>query len=200
MRQMNRLIEIDDVNMTATAEAGIINSELAAACESRGFQVHTASVPVRYTTLGGVLSGVVGGGIPHGLQAHGLDNQFLLGLKIRSIVCPGKAASTLRVDFAVFGRLPSSKFAPPDRSGRGPAGAPPTSRRYSSAMGDPISTSPTNSRAIGPRQACLKRRGGRPRARRCSPAPPSGQRHTQHARSGQPCPRQTPLAAAGATL
>src|SRR5262249_45395333 len=73
---------IEEVNMTVPAQAGIVTADLDAQVAERGFQVHTVAVPIRFTTLGGVLSGVVGGGIPLDSTAVGLTGQHVLGLKL----------------------------------------------------------------------------------------------------------------------
>jgi FAD/FMN-containing dehydrogenase len=81
-RRLDRVLDIDEVNMTVTAQAGIVTADLDAQVAARGFQVHTVAVPIRFTTLGGVLSGVVGGGIPLDSTAVGLTGQHVLGLKV----------------------------------------------------------------------------------------------------------------------
>ena len=81
-KRMNQVVEIDEINMTVTAECGIIMKELHDQCAARGFFVHTVAIPIAYTTLGGVLSGVVGGGFPITLPVTGTDLHFLLGLKV----------------------------------------------------------------------------------------------------------------------
>jgi len=82
VRRLDRVVEIDEVNMTVTAQAGILTSALDAAVAERGFQVHTVAVPIRHTTLGGVLSGVFGGGIPLDSCAVGLTGQHVLAVKV----------------------------------------------------------------------------------------------------------------------
>jgi glycolate oxidase len=81
-RRLNRVLDIDEINMTVTAQAGIVTADLDAQVAERGFQVHTVAVPIRFTTLGGVLSGVVGGGIPLDSTAVGLTGQHVVGLKV----------------------------------------------------------------------------------------------------------------------
>lgn len=82
LRRLDRVLEIDEVDMTVTAQAGIVTADLEAQVAARGLQVHTVAVPIRFTTLGGVLSGVVGGGIPLDSTAVGLTGQHVLGLKV----------------------------------------------------------------------------------------------------------------------
>ena len=81
-KRMNRVLEIDEVNLTVTAECGIIMKDLYDACAARGYYVHTVGIPIAYTTLGGVLSGVQGGGYPVTMSVSGTDLHYLLGLKV----------------------------------------------------------------------------------------------------------------------
>ena len=81
-RRMNQVIELDEVNMTVTAECGIIMKDLYDHVAARGYYVHTVGIPIGYTTLGGVLSGVQGGGYPSTLSVSGNDLYYLLGLKV----------------------------------------------------------------------------------------------------------------------
>lgn len=82
MRALDRIVEIDEENMTVTAECGVIMADLEAAVAERGFEVHTVAVPRAYTTIGGVLSGVCGGGFPADVAEIGPSGQFLLGLRV----------------------------------------------------------------------------------------------------------------------
>lgn len=81
-RALNRILEIDDATMTVTAECGILMADLHDAVAERGYEVHTVAVPRAYTTLGGVLSGVCGGGFPLDTAQVGGSGQFVLGLKV----------------------------------------------------------------------------------------------------------------------
>jgi FAD/FMN-containing dehydrogenase len=81
-RRLNRVLEIDEENMTVTAEAGVIMSELDACVAARGFNVQTVGVPIQYTTLGGVLSGVIGGGLPGDVSIIGSTGRQVVGLKV----------------------------------------------------------------------------------------------------------------------
>lgn len=82
MRRLNRILEINKTDMIVTAECGALMSDLDAAVDAHGLQVHTVMVPIHYTTLGGVLSGVVGGGIPRDNAVVGSNVHHLLGLKL----------------------------------------------------------------------------------------------------------------------
>lgn len=81
-KRMNQVLEIDEVNLTVTAQCGIIMKDLHDACAARGYYVHTVGIPIAYTTLGGVLSGVQGGGYPVTMSVSGTDLHYLLGLKV----------------------------------------------------------------------------------------------------------------------
>ncbi len=81
-RALDRVIDIDEEGMTVTAECGILMADLEAAVAERGFEVHTVAVPRAYTTLGGVLSGVCGGGFPSDIASVGGSGQFVLGLRV----------------------------------------------------------------------------------------------------------------------
>lgn len=80
-RRLNRII-VDEVDMTVTAQCGVILSDLQDAVGERGFECQTVAVPQRYTTLGDVLSGVVGGGLPREMPTRGGTGQFVLGLTV----------------------------------------------------------------------------------------------------------------------
>lgn len=81
-RRLNRVLDIDEENMTVTAEAGVIMSELDSQVAARGFHVQTVGVPIQFTTLGGVLSGVIGGGLPGDVSIHGSTGRQVVGLNV----------------------------------------------------------------------------------------------------------------------
>ena len=81
-RALDRVVDIDEESMTVTAECGILMADLEAAVAGRGFEVHTVAVPHAYTTLGGVISGVCGGGFPSDVASVGGSGQFVLGLRV----------------------------------------------------------------------------------------------------------------------
>ena len=91
-RRMNHILEVDEENMTVTAECGALMSEVEDAVVKRGLYVHTVTVPVRYSTLGGVLSGVVGGGLPIRGAVAGTNANQLLGLRV--VLADGRIVST----------------------------------------------------------------------------------------------------------
>jgi FAD/FMN-containing dehydrogenase len=81
-RRLNQVLDIDEENLTVTAEAGVIMSDLDARVAARSFEVQTVGVPIQHTTLGGVLSGVVGGGLPSDLSVSGATGRQVIGLKV----------------------------------------------------------------------------------------------------------------------
>lgn len=80
--RMNRILELNKEYMIVTAECGIILSQLAEEVRKEGFLLHTVDVPIHMDTLGGVLSGFIGGGEPADLATSGTMSKYLLGLKI----------------------------------------------------------------------------------------------------------------------
>ena len=82
LRRLNRVLDIDAVNFTATAQCGIIMKDLSDQVEAAGLHVHTVGIPIGYTTLGGVLSGVQGGGYPASMCVSGTGLYHLLGLEM----------------------------------------------------------------------------------------------------------------------
>lgn len=81
-RRMNHVLDIDTVNFTVTAECGIIMKDLHEWVAEHGLYVNTVGIPIAYTTLGGVLSGVQGGGYPVTMCIAGTNLNFLLGLEV----------------------------------------------------------------------------------------------------------------------
>ena len=82
MRKMNRVIEIDEPTRTVRAEAGIIVGNLSDKVRERGYYLNTVAVPYYHDTLGGMISGVVGGGYPLYSSSVGLNNRHIFGLRV----------------------------------------------------------------------------------------------------------------------
>lgn len=82
LSRLNAVRDIDEQNMTVTAEAGVLMAELERQVAARGFQVHTVAVPTEAATLGGVLSGVMGGGLPRDAASVGGLFASLMGLTV----------------------------------------------------------------------------------------------------------------------
>jgi hypothetical protein len=68
--------------MRVTAECGVILSQLAEEARKAGLHLPTVDVPIHMDTLGGVLSGFIGGGEPSDLATSGTMNKYLLGLRV----------------------------------------------------------------------------------------------------------------------
>lgn len=95
--RLNKILEIDETNMVVRVECGTIMGDIERELEKKGMYVHTVTVPVNYVTVGGVLSGVVGGGLVPRRAVHGLGVNFVLGLKVvlpdGKILCTGAGGS-----------------------------------------------------------------------------------------------------------
>jgi FAD/FMN-containing dehydrogenase len=91
-RRLSRVLDIDDVNMTITAEVGIRNGDLQQAAAEHGFRVQTVAVPLWQTTLGGSLSGVLGGGVPAESPLVGGNTDAVLGLTV--VLADGRVVQT----------------------------------------------------------------------------------------------------------
>ena len=82
MRRMDKVIEIDKVNMAVTAQAGITWGELASKVNEQGYEVHTAGSPHFVDTIGGHLSGLPGGGFGFYGFSVGWNWHYILGIKV----------------------------------------------------------------------------------------------------------------------
>jgi FAD/FMN-containing dehydrogenase len=82
MTRMRKVLEIDEVRTTVTAEAGITVAELTAYCHEKGWDIHTALQPFFSDTVGGQLSGVLGGGSGLELSSAGWNEHHICGMKV----------------------------------------------------------------------------------------------------------------------
>jgi FAD/FMN-containing dehydrogenase len=82
MTRMNKLLKVDHVNLTATAEAGMTTAELNTRLWDLGWDVHTAFQPWYSDTLGGQISGFAGGGAGFELPAAGFNALHIPGMKV----------------------------------------------------------------------------------------------------------------------
>jgi len=82
MRRMDKVIEIDEVNMAVTAQCGIILGELTGKVNERGFDIHTAGQPHFIDSLGGHISGIPGGGFGFYGFSIGFNWHYILGMKV----------------------------------------------------------------------------------------------------------------------
>ncbi|MFC2009684.1 FAD-binding oxidoreductase [Chloroflexota bacterium] len=82
MTRMNKMINIDHVNLNATAEAGMTTSEFSTRLWEVGWDVHTAVMPFYPDTLGGQISGFAGGGNGMEMSLHGFNGLHIPGVKV----------------------------------------------------------------------------------------------------------------------
>lgn len=78
LTRMNRILEIDRENMTATAQAGVITSDLAAAVEAEGLFYPPDPASIRQSTLGGNVACNSGG--PRCLK-YGVTGDYVMALE-----------------------------------------------------------------------------------------------------------------------
>jgi glycolate oxidase len=93
LTRMNRILEIDEVNMTVSAEAGVVTADLQAEVEKRGLFYPPDPSSNRHSTLGGNVACDAGG--PRCLK-YGVTGDYVLGLTVvladgRVLVTGGKA-------------------------------------------------------------------------------------------------------------
>jgi len=82
MKRMDKVIEIDEVNMAVTAQCGIIVGELMGKVNERGFDIPTASTPLYANSIGGHMSGYSGGGFSKYGFSIGPNSHYILGIKV----------------------------------------------------------------------------------------------------------------------
>jgi glycolate oxidase len=79
MTRMNRVLEIDEVNATVHAEAGIVTADLQAAVEKLGLFYPPDPSSIKYSTIGGNIACNAGG--PRCLK-YGVTGDYVLGLTV----------------------------------------------------------------------------------------------------------------------
>lgn len=89
MRRMNRILEIDPVDLVAVVEPGVITGDLQAAVESRGLFYPPDPASLARSTVGGNVAHNAGG--PRAFK-YGVTRQFLLGLDV--VLPTGELIST----------------------------------------------------------------------------------------------------------
>jgi glycolate oxidase len=87
--RMNRIVEIDQANMTATAEAGVITADLQTEVEKLGLFYPPDPSSVRHSTLGGNVACNAGG--PRCLK-YGITGDYVLGLTV--VLADGRVIKT----------------------------------------------------------------------------------------------------------
>ena len=89
MRRMNRILEIDSIDLVAVVEPGVITGDLHAAVEARGLFYPPDPASLRRSTVGGNVAHNAGG--PRAFK-YGVTRQFLLGLDV--VLPTGELIST----------------------------------------------------------------------------------------------------------
>lgn len=89
LTRMNRLLEIDEVNMTATAQAGVITADLAAAVEAKGLFYPPDPASIRHSTIGGNVACDSGG--PRCLK-YGVTGDYVMALE--AVLADGQVLRT----------------------------------------------------------------------------------------------------------
>jgi glycolate oxidase len=87
--RMNRVLEIDEENMTARVEAGVVTADLQAEVEKRGLFYPPDPSSVRHSTLGGNVACNAGG--PRCLK-YGITGDYVLGLTV--VLADGRVVET----------------------------------------------------------------------------------------------------------
>jgi len=82
MRRMDKVIDIDEANMSVTAQCGITLGELTSKVNERGWDINTASSPRFADTVGGQISGYASGGFSEYGFSIGGNWHYILGLKV----------------------------------------------------------------------------------------------------------------------
>jgi glycolate oxidase len=89
LTRMNRILEIDEENMTATAQAGAITADLAAAVEAKGLFYPPDPASIRHSTLGGNVACNSGG--PRCLK-YGVTGDYVMALE--AVLADGRVLRT----------------------------------------------------------------------------------------------------------
>jgi glycolate oxidase len=89
LTRMNAILEIDRENMTATAEAGVITADLAAAVEAEGLFYPPDPASIRQSTLGGNIACNSGG--PRCLK-YGVTGDYVMALE--AVLADGRVLRT----------------------------------------------------------------------------------------------------------
>jgi len=89
LTRMNRILEIDEENMTATVQAGLVTADLQAAVEKLGLFYPPDPASVKQSTIGGNVACNAGG--PRCLE-YGVTGNYVLGLTV--ILADGRLVRT----------------------------------------------------------------------------------------------------------
>jgi len=89
LTRMDRILEIDEANMTAAAEAGVVTADLQTEVEKRGLFYPPDPASVKQSTIGGNVACNAGG--PRCLK-YGVTGDYVLGLKV--VLADGRVLQT----------------------------------------------------------------------------------------------------------
>ncbi len=89
LTRMNQILEIDEVNMTATVQAGVITADLQAAVEERGLFYPPDPSSIKQSTIGGNVACDAGG--PRCLK-YGVTRDYVMGLEV--VLADGRTLRT----------------------------------------------------------------------------------------------------------
>jgi glycolate oxidase len=89
LTRLNHILEIDEENMTATVEAGIVTADLQAEVEKRGLFYPPDPSSIKQSTIGGNIACNAGG--PRCLK-YGITGDYVLGLKV--VLADGRILET----------------------------------------------------------------------------------------------------------
>jgi len=87
--RMNRILEIDEENMTATVEAGVVTADLQAEVEKRGLFYPPDPSSIKQSTIGGNVACNAGG--PRCLK-YGVTGDYVMGLTV--VLADGRVVET----------------------------------------------------------------------------------------------------------
>jgi FAD/FMN-containing dehydrogenase len=112
LTRLNKIINIDEENMTVTAECGITVAELGTNLNKKGYYANLVLMPYYSDTLGGLLSGVFGGGGSLRFMKTGTNWKYVVGLKVAlpdgNIIQTGGGPGTNIHLSSTFDRAPGS--------------------------------------------------------------------------------------------
>ena len=112
MTRMKKMLSIDEENTVVTAEAGITTAELTTRLWERGWDVHTAVQPWYTDTVGGLISGMAGGGMGMEMSSTGWNTHHICGLKVvlpdGNVIQTGTGPGTNVNQKVTFAREPGS--------------------------------------------------------------------------------------------
>ena len=86
--RMTRIVELDEKNMTVTAEAGVRTIDLYNHCAARGLFYPPDPASWKFSTIGGNVAENAGGGKA---VKYGVTGRYVTGLELPSVIVPERA-------------------------------------------------------------------------------------------------------------